>query len=290
MSSKPKNWPPALPYLTAPLHDKRLSRAQRQALTTTTTTTSPAAMAIIPAAWTASPAINVRIQAITDPDHPACGQHGLFAAQNLPPGAFVVVYLGRVHPGSTTKTNTTLAAAAAAAAIPTTNTNAASSSQESGPGQGGGSGGEESAAMVEPDSTGTGTSGDYDLWLDREVDVAVDAEREGNEARFVNDYRGVRERPNAEFGNGWCERWGQVCVGVWVVKEGKKHKNKDKNKYKDGGKGHGRQNEEEGKKKNGGGGGGGARKRGSGIRKGDEILVSYGKGFWGGRRPSASLS
>lgn len=91
---------------------------------------------------------------------------------------------------------------------------------------------------------------DYDLWLDRDVDVAVDAAACGNEARFVNDYRGVGPRANAEFRPGFCERWGEVCVGVWVLgAAGKK----------------------------GGGSGGG-------IRKGEEILVSYGKGFWEERR------
>ncbi|QUC21207.1 uncharacterized protein UV8b_05450 [Ustilaginoidea virens] len=87
---------------------------------------------------------------------------------------------------------------------------------------------------------------DYDLWLDREADVAVDAAAAGNEGRFVNDYRGVGARPNAVFGTAWCERWRELCVGVWVA--------------------------------------GGRDGRGVGIRKGEEILVSYGKGFWGGRR------
>lgn len=101
----------------------------------------------------------------------------------------------------------------------------------------------------------TDEESDYDLWVEREVDVAVDAAQEGNEARFVNDYRGVpgKERANARFGNVWCERWGEVCVGVWAVGGGGK-----------------------GKKKSGGDGGG--------IKKGEEILVSYGKGFWEERR------
>lgn len=93
-------------------------------------------------------------------------------------------------------------------------------------------------------SASASAASDYDLWLDKEADVAVDAALGGNEARFVNDYRGVRERPNAEFAPAWCERWRQVCVGVWVL----------------GGKGS------------------------KGIRKGDEILVSYGKGLWEARR------
>ncbi|KAI9151665.1 Nucleoporin NUP145 [Paramyrothecium foliicola] len=97
-------------------------------------------------------------------------------------------------------------------------------------------------------AAGTAPDSDYDLWLDRGADVAVDAAREGNEARFVNDYRGVRDRANAEFANVWCERWGELCVGIWVLGQGKKDKSP------------------------------------GGIRKGDEILVSYGKGFWDERK------
>lgn len=105
------------------------------------------------------------------------------------------------------------------------------------------------AEATDPDS-------DYDLWLDHDANLAVDASKEGNEARFVNDYRGVRERPNAEFGTAWCERWGQLCVGFWVL---------DAGKAKPSGKGKG------------------DRARQQGIKKGEEILVSYGKGFWGER-------
>ncbi|KAI3535939.1 SET domain-containing protein [Colletotrichum tamarilloi] len=89
---------------------------------------------------------------------------------------------------------------------------------------------------------------DYDLWLDREAEVAVDADKGGNEARFINDYRGVGERPNAEFREVWCQRWRQKCMAVWVLPEGKNGRGK------------------------------------GGISKGEEILVSYGKGFWGSRR------
>lgn len=105
---------------------------------------------------------------------------------------------------------------------------------------------------------------DYDLWLDRDADVAVDAARQGNEARFVNDFRGVEARANAEFRSVFCERWGQVCVGVWVLGTTGKRKKK--------------------KKKMGGGVAGGKGSGDGGIRKGEEILVSYGKGFWEERR------
>lgn len=66
----------------------------------------------------------------------------------------------------------------------------------------------------------------------------------------MNDYRGVKAKSNAEFGSGWSERWKQLCVGFWVLPAGK-----------------------------GEGKGGGFK----GIRRGEEILVNYGKGFWGGR-------
>ncbi|RDA93770.1 hypothetical protein CP533_0259 [Ophiocordyceps camponoti-saundersi (nom. inval.)] len=118
---------------------------------------------------------------------------GLFAAQNLKPGTFVLAYLGRVHIGAPSSSH---------------------------------------------------ADSDYDLWLDKEADVAVDAAVEGNEGRFVNDYRGINERPNAEFAPAWCQRWEQVCIGIWVA----------------GGKGS------------------------KGIRRGEEILVNYGKGFWQERR------
>jgi hypothetical protein len=45
-------------------------------------------------------------------------------------------------------------------------------------------------------------SSDYDLSLYRTQDnisIGIDASRIGNEARFINDYRGVRDKPNASF-------------------------------------------------------------------------------------------
>jgi nuclear pore complex protein Nup98-Nup96 len=190
--SKPKNWPDGFPYLKAPLHDKSLTPAHIQALKYKPSASS--GIPIIPSPATTAPYNLAKIQPISDPSHPANGQRGLFAAQNLAPGSFILAYLGRVHSGSASSTES-----------------------------------------------------DYDLWLDRELDAAVDAASEGNEGRFVNDFRGVGERANAEFRTVWCERWGEICVGVWVL-------------------------------------GGGKKKKGVGIKKGEEILVSYGKGFWGERK------
>lgn len=96
---------------------------------------------------------------------------------------------------------------------------------------------------------------DYDLWLDRDAGVAVDAASTGNEARFINDYRGVAERPNAEFREVWSEKFGQRCMAVFVLPE------------------------RTGKARAAAGKGG--------IAKGQEILVSYGKGFWSHRSDNA---
>lgn len=97
------------------------------------------------------------------------------------------------------------------------------------------------------DKTDTDEASDYDLSLDRELGIGVDATSMGNEARFINDYRGVSTAPNAEFrdiyintSNGKVEKG----VGVFVLSAGK------------------------------------SGKRAKGIGRGQEILVSYGKGFW----------
>ncbi|ROT43332.1 hypothetical protein SODALDRAFT_327525 [Sodiomyces alkalinus F11] len=93
---------------------------------------------------------------------------------------------------------------------------------------------------------------DYDLWLDRDAGLAIDAAKGGNEARFINDYRGVAERPNAEFREVWSQRAGQRCMAVFVLPVGSGPNAKSAPTRR-------------------------------GIAKGQEILVSYGKGFWGHR-------
>lgn len=82
---------------------------------------------------------------------------------------------------------------------------------------------------------------DYDLSLYRTVDnvsVGVDAQHAGNEARFVNDFRGVKSKPNAFFQERRTER-GELRMSVWSGSET--------------------------------------------IKKGDELLVSYGKSWWRAR-------
>jgi len=192
----PKNWPPRLTYLTTPQYT-HVSPPQRRQLQTQPATP----LSEVPPTLRFGPSARVEIRAITDPAHPACGQHGLFAAQALAPGSFILPYYGTYPPGA-------------------------------------GAGSARHARS------------DYDLWLDREANVAVDAERAGNEARFVNDYRGTgRNRPNAEFREVWDPRRGERGMAVFVVSAGRRR----------------------------GATGAPAAK---GIARGEEILVSYGKGFW----------
>jgi hypothetical protein len=82
---------------------------------------------------------------------------------------------------------------------------------------------------------------DYDLSLYRSQDglsVGIDATTMGNEARFINDYRGIADKPNALFVDRRTEE-GLLCMGVWSGKDG--------------------------------------------MRKGEEVTVSYGKCWWRGR-------
>jgi hypothetical protein len=101
------------------------------------------------------------------------------------------------------------------------------------------------------DHNETDDQSDYDLSLDRERGVSVDASKMGNEARFINDYRGVGSNPNAEFREAWMDVGnGKVekRMAVYVLGAGK------------------------------------SGKRAKGIPKGQEILISYGKGFWSERQ------
>jgi Proteins containing SET domain len=82
---------------------------------------------------------------------------------------------------------------------------------------------------------------DYDLSLYRSLDglnIGVDASVMGNEARFINDFRGIRDKPNAIFSDGRIAG-GQLRMSIWSTNEA--------------------------------------------IKKGDEILVSYGKSWWKAR-------
>ncbi|TLD06019.1 uncharacterized protein PgNI_08327 [Pyricularia grisea] len=256
----PKNWPKEIPYLSAPLRSPALTPAQLAAIrtppsTTTTTTTPPST---IPPSFPRGPNPAVEIRPITDPHHPAHGQAGLFATRRLEPGTLILPYLGEIHPGvdATDDKNNN-------------NNNDDNHEQEY-----------------------DYSKSDYDLWLSRDADVAVDAARCGNEARFVNDYRGVpgASRANAEFREVWDPRWryraaaaaadggggcggagggppvmaaqaGEWGMALFVLPVGKKTLARKQQQQSGSGK-----------------------RSVGGIEKGEEILVSYGKGFWEKRK------
>ncbi|KZT54054.1 hypothetical protein CALCODRAFT_439304 [Calocera cornea HHB12733] len=109
------------------------------------------------------------------------------------------------------------------------------------------------------DQFGTDLTSNYDLCLELLPvaleadlsgywDVAVDAAKSGNAARFINDFRGVpgKSKPNVEFQSRKIEVSTQrgkvevVRIGVWSGKDG--------------------------------------------VPKGEELLLSYGRAFWKARR------
>ncbi|KAF1916415.1 hypothetical protein BDU57DRAFT_516523 [Ampelomyces quisqualis] len=192
----PKGWPSDVTYLQSSLFSQKLDADKARQLTLLKSNLPPGVQT-----WKSSaPHSNVRITRVVDVSHPAHGQHALCAAQHLPPGTFILPYLGYVH-----------------------------------------------------DQTDMDEASDYDLSLDRELGIGADASKMGNEARFINDYRGVSTTANAEFldifadvGSGKVEKQ----VGVFVLSAGK------------------------------------SGRRIKGIGRGEEILVSYGKGFWSERQPT----
>ena len=115
----------------------------------------------------ARPCVRVRAAVITEADHPALGGCGLFAAVDLPCGAWVLDYVGAVSLGAN------------------------------------------------EDRTS-----DYVCDFGESSELALDANRTGNEGRFVNDYRNTGRRANVEFKLRRDAR-GELRQGVFVcAKEG----------------------------------------------------------------------
>ncbi|KAF5384671.1 hypothetical protein D9757_006208 [Collybiopsis confluens] len=139
------------------------------------------------------------IRRVSEPSHPAFGQFGLFAAKKISAKEHILDYIGDSEPI------------------------AGMNSTDFVPGE------------VHTDER---IESNYDLSLHRfesGESVGIDAGRMGNEGRFINDFRGVRAKPNSVFTD-YRDSGGQLRMGVYAG--------------------------------------------GEDIRKGDEILVSYGKGFW----------
>ncbi|KAH7397891.1 SET domain-containing protein [Cadophora sp. MPI-SDFR-AT-0126] len=207
----PKNWPSNLPYLTNSAYSPTLTSSHLTALRT-----RPQETKDLPPNTPKGPSTLVKITPITTPTHPANGQSGLFASKDLKPGTFILQYIGEIHAPPLSASNPTDTA-------------------------------DESPHQSPPQKSDPHASSNYDLSLDREMGIGIDADKRGNEARFINDYRGIAERPNAEFKEIWDAGRRERGMGVWVLPEGRSGK-------------------------------------GKGVRKGEEILVSYGRGFWGARR------
>ena len=114
----------------------------------------------------------VKSSRILNPSHPANGQNGLFSQQRISPGSFIIDYIGIVYyyyspnendPGSCVDTIFQKCLCKRCKA---------------------------QSEMSE--------KSDYTLSFLAPY-LAIDAGRRGNEARMINDYRGVAARPNARF-------------------------------------------------------------------------------------------
>lgn len=205
----PENWPDDIEYLTEPTWSDAITEEQRSKLTRRASEVETHCRVTSEQVARTPKACAITI--ITDEKHPARGQRGLFAAENLEPDQFIIIYQGHIHNNSLSDTD--------------------------------------------PRS-------DYDLSFDREIDLSIDAARSGNQSRCANDYRGIAERPNAEFRDCFIKvpcakrvggtRW-ERRVGIFVLSAGK------------------------------------AGKRKHGIKAGEEILLSYGKQFWESRRVMAQF-
>ena len=167
-SDLPKGWPSNVQYVPQPYAGDKVEHSllRKQVSEIQFVDTDEA-----PLKAPTGPVAHVKIQTIADPRHPACNQHGLFAAKNLDPNTFILLYCGVIH-------------------------------------------GPEEASE----------ESNYDLSLDRENSIGIDAAQYGNEARFVNDYRGVRDAgPNAEFRDVWMDLgngMAQKGIGIFVLGPG----------------------------------------------------------------------
>lgn len=165
-TTPPPNWPPGVTYLNKQRYAGRLPDTLKRKIQSNV------------GAPRLSKCRVARIQVITDPKHPAKGQRGLFASQNIAPSSHIIDYLGEVHSDERLESNYDLALLVL-------------SSSE--------------AASIGLD--------------ERDVSVGMDAQRMGNEARFINDYRGTGvAKPNAEFKERIVD--GELRMSVWSLSKG----------------------------------------------------------------------
>ncbi|WWC89357.1 uncharacterized protein L201_004279 [Kwoniella dendrophila CBS 6074] len=193
------------------------------------------------------PSSTIQIKKIDIQGHPAKGQYGLFAKNKIKPNTLIIPYLGLIHFSLT---------------IDQEYQNEIDHDQSLL------DKGEEEEDIMKDDiikrqqyDDSEHESSDYDLSLLRisssdiqnpwkgkyHISIGIDASKMGNSARFVNDYRGIPgiSKPNAEFRLGKGEN-GDLRMEIWSLNE----------KQIDS----------------------------KGIQKGQEILISYGKSWWGARK------
>ena len=167
------DWVAGVTYLKESFYDKRIPPAVVKQHRQTTTVVEGDGRSKL-----------VRIGRLTDPLHPAFGQHGLFAARKLAAGTHVCDYRGVV-------------------------------------------------TLTEDESK----TSEYTLaFVETGVRLTLDAEKSGNEGRFVNDFRGtgVGKKANVRFAS-YVDARGCTCMGVYAIRD---------------------------------------------LAKGEECLLSYGKGYW----------
>jgi SET domain-containing protein len=106
---------------------------------------------------------SVKIKRISNPQHPANGQYGLFSMEKIKAKAYILDYCGIV-------------------------------------------------------SLHDKVSETSDYSMKFVGNLAMDAEKYGNEARMINDYRGIQEKPNAEFDH-YVDQKGIWRVGVFALSQ-----------------------------------------------------------------------
>ncbi|KAJ3129756.1 hypothetical protein HK098_000125 [Nowakowskiella sp. JEL0407] len=181
----------------------------------------------------------VEIRKITDPNHPAYLQHGLFATRDLNPGELILEYRGIIYGDDwSTESDYILSFYK----------------------------GFYNRPKSEKIDFKEGVQ-ENDLAEDAVknlIDISIDAEKAGNEGRFINDYRGTRIlKPNVEF-ELFLDGDDKVKMGVFVIGRKSTTKKMKQSNFKN--------NRTEQK---------------TGIKMGEELLVTYGKGFWLGRSDNA---
>lgn len=99
----PGNWPEDIVFLREQTYSSTVTPDMRTGLSRANTETET--FAKIPSSSLEAPNPSIAIGIVSDPKHPAHGQRGLFAAQNLEPDTLISIYSGHVHTNSLSDTD-----------------------------------------------------------------------------------------------------------------------------------------------------------------------------------------